>query len=269
MGTKIITAYWPTGGEKINFIGRKIIRGTRVFRRGEKEIFQKQPPTPCDCPWQPGRARRKRKISHVEHTPQRGHNRPTRVVRAVCRGEPPCTERDPTTIMTLSAVEISAYSAVGRRRQWRGIGDGGVVCNGRALSGSQTERRRAPRPSAPHDDETTTATATRQPIAFGGGRRRAPQKRDRRRDVWPDFNDRRRPNTLNKPLHAGTADHVNEMDGRASRTRFSGPSGEEKIVKKKNFSKATVGEEKNWDQGLCVKNTHRDAYHPFRRVVFQ
>lgn len=63
--------------------------------------------------------------------------------------------------MTLSVVEISAYSAVGRSRRWRGIGYARVVvCNGRALSGPQTERRRARRPSAPHD---ATAAATRQP----------------------------------------------------------------------------------------------------------
>jgi len=68
--------------------------------------------------------------------------------------------------MTLSAVEISTYSAVGRRRrrrQWRGIGGGVVVCNGRALSGPQTKRRRARRPSAPHDVTAAAATATRQP----------------------------------------------------------------------------------------------------------
>lgn len=83
------------------------------------------------------------------------HYRRTRVERAVC-GEIEAT----TTIMTLSAVEISA-------QLWADGGDGGgidggVVCNGRALShsGPQTERRCARRPSAPHDATTATRQRT-------------------------------------------------------------------------------------------------------------
>lgn len=77
------------------------------------------------------------------------------------------------TLYATSRVEISAYSAVGQRRRhgddarrWRGIGGGGVVCNGRALSGSQTERRRARRPNAPYVATVVVAAdvaATRQP----------------------------------------------------------------------------------------------------------
>lgn len=103
------------------------------------------------------------------------------------RAEP---KRDPTTIMTLSVVEISTYSAVGRR-QWRqrGIGGSGVVvCNGRALSGPQTKRWRARRPSAPHD--VTAAAATRQPTETAAD---VPQKKTclllpaQRRQPYPVF----------------------------------------------------------------------------------